>query len=71
MCAHAYVCMCVLKSNDEHHPGRYQGKTELPVNWNCHIHSIAAPQTKADAPSRHTRYLALNCLFYGDDEAVH
>jgi len=44
--AHIHVCVCVcvcvrphLKSNDEHHPDRDLGKTELFVNWNCHIHS--------------------------------
>lgn len=46
VCVYAYVCVrvCVcerarLKSNDEHHPDRDLAKTELSVNWNCHIHS--------------------------------
>lgn len=61
------VCVCVfvctrLKSNDEHHPDRDLGRTELSSNWNCHIHSKCL-QWKL--PLAHNKnHLALNSLFW-------
>lgn len=64
------VCLCVrvcvhahLKSNDEHHPDRDLGKTELSVNWNCHIHSKCL-SWRLPPVSRHRDDLALSSLFW-------